>query len=49
MHYGQQIREMSGESVINATGVFGNLILTTFRGCKPDQFWVYPEDKQSHT
>lgn len=49
MHCDQQIREMSGESVINATGVFGNLSLTEIlQNCKPDWFWVYPpKDNQS--
>lgn len=50
MHCGQQIREMRGESVINAIGVFGNLGLTEIlQSCKPDWFWVYPpRDNQSH-
>lgn len=49
MHCDQQIRPMSGgESIIRAIGVFGNLALRFFRGCKPDQFWVHPfEDNQS--
>lgn len=40
MHCGQQIREMSGESTMSAIGVFGNLALRFFRGCKPDLVWV---------
>lgn len=44
MHCDQQIRPMSGERIIRAIGVFGNLALRFFRGCKPDQFWVHPSE-----